>query len=215
MCSSAGRSIWLGMCSPRTPSPWSTAALVLGALSATVGSAAAAEATHEPYFSFDACDVRPADYRLTVALAIDGTWQARPLDETDAALAAPSEPAEPKLTVIEVGPWGLRIRLNDDEEPLLLFFEQGEVWDFDPPPWMPRPDPASRVSENHRLEIEFPCPQHRLPRIYGAGRSGDDETIELFLTVLSPDRIAGREIRRSDAGTESRTLVLERYSSSP
>ncbi|MEM9763661.1 MAG: hypothetical protein AAF968_14335, partial [Pseudomonadota bacterium] len=93
------------MCSPRTPSPWLTAALAVGALSAAAGGASAAEATHEPYFSFDACNVRPADYRLTVALAIDGQWQASPLDETATAPDDPPEPSAPRLTGIEVGPW--------------------------------------------------------------------------------------------------------------
>ncbi|MEL6768251.1 MAG: hypothetical protein AAFP17_13800 [Pseudomonadota bacterium] len=175
----------------------------------------AADASPEPYFSFDACTVRPADYRYTVALALDGSWRQSPTGQSTDTTAHVRTDEPGPTAVFEVGPWGLRVRLAGEVDPLLLFFEQGEVWDFDPPPWMPRPDPASRVSENHRLEIELPCPQHRLPRLYGAGRIGADATLELFLTVLSPDKIMGRAILRDDAGTHRQPVTLERYSSSP
>lgn len=193
---------------PRTPDLILAAGLAIG----VAGAATATERAPAPApagLTFDPCTVRPGDYRSTVALAIDGRWREMPV-EVDDGEPDPASDREGRTRIVEVGPWGLRIRTEGEGEPIPLFFERGEVWDFDPPPWMPRPDPASRVSENHRLEIALPCAQHRLPRLYGAGRAGDDETVELFLTVVAPDRLAGREVRRSASGTALRKILLAR-----
>ncbi|MEM6354288.1 MAG: hypothetical protein AAF844_01215 [Pseudomonadota bacterium] len=196
---------------PRTPERPAAAALLVALTAFAAAGGSAADRTFAPGFAFDPCSIGPSEYRRTVALALDGRWVAMPDAGEDGA--PPAAPLD--ALIIEVGPWGLRALTREEASPVPLFFEQGEVWDFDPPPWMPRPDPASRVSENHRLDIALPCPQHRLPRLYGAGRVGDDETTELFLTVIAPDRLAGRVITRTEAESTRSTFVLERYSSSP
>ncbi|MEM6942813.1 MAG: hypothetical protein AAF565_03575 [Pseudomonadota bacterium] len=190
---------------------WRKTANIARALAAVAAVAAltppadAAEAVPEP--AFDACALRPDEYASRLALALDGLWEVSPLvpASEETADAAPRQ-----ALVIEVGPWGLRVGPPDRAERVPLFFEQGEVWDFDPPPWMPRPDPASRVSENFRLtaETRLPCAQHRLPRLYGAGSLGDGIALEFFLTVTGPDRLVGREVRRSETSVTTREITL-------